>query len=203
MSNIVWSYDFPFSPNKLSKIYKKSIDSNFITSGYVVNIYDPLNYDIDLYLNQDQENLINNAEKKTYKYVEYDEEFNKIQKEGNIYRCRISEIGIDRKKYPNLKKDPINYKIKTMIDNFDGWVICNILGVDECKRVLVDLFLYKERKYQFVKKNIKLDHPIKIWDINRYNNPIKIFLEKKEKNIEFIKMRDFLLENQMFYYYKC
>lgn len=202
MSNIVWSYDFPFSPNKLSKIYNKSIGKNFITIGYVVNIYDPLNYDIDLILDADQMDIIINAEKKIYKYDEYDEDFNKIQKEGSIYRCRISEIGVNRKKYPNLKKDPINYKIKTMIDNFDGWVICNVLGVDECKRVLIDLFLYKEKKYKYKKKLIKKNQCIKLWDVNGFNNPIKLILEEKE-NLEFIKMREFLLDNQMFYYYKC
>lgn len=202
MSNIVWSYDFPFSPNKLSKIYNKSIGKNFITIGYVVNIYDPLNYDIDLILDADQMDTIINAEKKIYKYDEYDEDFNKIQKEGSIYRCRISEIGVNRKKYPNLKKDPINYKIKTMIDNFDGWVICNVLGVDECKRVLIDLFLYKEKKYKYKKKLIKTNQCIKLWDVNGFINPIKLIFEEKE-NLEFIKMREFLLDNQMFYYYKC
>lgn len=141
---------------KLKDIYTKSDFVNqedyfknggsFFTFGYLVNIYDPLNYDIDLELSQEQMNILAKAEKKYYTFKEYDKNLNYSVKTNSIYRCRISQIGVDRKKYKNIRSHPVVYNLRNLFNNFNDWVICKILGVDEFNRVLVNIFLFKEYK---------------------------------------------------------
>jgi hypothetical protein len=104
--------------------------------GYVVNIYDVLNYDIDI--KTSISNLITNPY--TYKdIVNVITGELGIEKKSTTVRCRLVGIGINQKN--KKQKNEMTYEVKKLINHVDGWVKCTIVGVDVYNRLLLDIYL--------------------------------------------------------------
>ncbi len=106
------------------------IPSKTLYVGFVVNIFNTLNYDIHI-------EGIPNTYGCEYTYVD---EIDSITKVGKTHRCRLS--GILRKKHPLVYDEYIQSSRATMmqIQKANGWVLVRICGEDKFKRLLVELF---------------------------------------------------------------
>jgi hypothetical protein len=121
--------------------------------GYVVNIFDSLNYDIDLdlpeYLQRRYSNVITN-------HYTYQDETGQV-KSGTTYRCRLRGISVLTKQYhQNTHRSHSNYKnvpkslvvaqrkaqidIIRQIDRQNGYVSVVVTDVDIYRRLLIDLY---------------------------------------------------------------
>ena len=102
--------------------------------GYVVNMFNPLNYDIALDLPDDFPT--HELETNTYTYTE--DGSDGVQR-GFTYRCRL--IGILRRKYvSNQDEYHASARMVTQrVARLNGWVLVRILGFDKYKRLLVEL----------------------------------------------------------------
>lgn len=102
--------------------------------GFVVNMFNPLNYDIDLDLPDDFPT--SQLETNAYTYTEDGAEG--VQR-GVTYRCRL--IGILRRKYvPNQEEFMVSARAVTQrLARLNGWVLVRILGFDKYQRLLVEL----------------------------------------------------------------
>ncbi len=124
--------------------------------GFVVNIHDPTNFDIDFKFSdklcQKYSNVITNK----YKSVEYDSPpspskmntLNTFNVENGItHRCHLRGIGISQ--YPqhyhtqknNKKSNQLCLEITHLIDRTDRWIICTLSDIDIYKRLLVDVII--------------------------------------------------------------
>lgn len=161
--NIIYQPQLPIPPEIISQAYKKSIifDKPQFIMGYVINIYDSVNFDIgfyepDYYIMK----LISNAKSSIYYFDQY-QNYNMTKKNtvGYVYRCRIFKIEVIKNKLPNRYKiAPFIKNIKNKIDILDGWVLCKLRGIDCHQRILFDLILpYKNYFIDFktilLKKN--------------------------------------------------
>jgi hypothetical protein len=102
--------------------------------GYVVNMFNPLNYDIALDLPQ----TFNTADLETSTYTYTEDGYDGIQT-GVTYRCRL--IGILRRKCITNHED-VQGLTRVLTHKFlrlNGWVLVNIVGFDKYKRLLVEL----------------------------------------------------------------
>jgi hypothetical protein len=100
----------------------------------VVNMFNPLNYDIDLDLPDDfpHQHLITNR----YTYQELP---NPTVKEGTTYRCRL--IGILRRRniLPHDEFHASSRSLTCSLARLNNWVLVTILGTDKFNRMLVEL----------------------------------------------------------------
>lgn len=119
--------------------------------GYVVNVHDALNFDIDLELSPDVEQNYRQVKKDEYDYQDLGPEFLRTadmkmmvtceRHRGTAYRCHVRgvgsrppESGEDKWKINNMSID-----IDGLIDRADRWVLCRIGDIDVYGRILVDL----------------------------------------------------------------
>ena len=108
---------------------------NLSVLGFVVNMFNPLNYDIDLELPEDFPR--HELETNTYTYTEDDAPGHVLR--GFTYRCRL--IGILRRKYvPNQDEFHASTRmVQQRLARLNGWVLVRVLGFDKYKRLLVEL----------------------------------------------------------------
>lgn len=106
---------------------------------FVVNVYDPLNYDIDVILLESdyRQRVIHNVY--AYKNVQDGDLGEELL--SSTHRCRLNGIEINNKHYSKQLVKQTIMNIRKLIDREDGWVICNIYGVDMFNRLLVDIYL--------------------------------------------------------------
>ena len=125
--------------------------------GYVVNVHDAVNYDIDLDFSSHPElsARYNNVIMNKYLYYEYSEipegdfleDLGKNATTGITYRCRLKGIGTtqctqDKRKGKKRKDYILRDAHIAMIRQFDrcnGWVLCTLSDVDIYRRLLVTL----------------------------------------------------------------
>ena len=113
--------------------------------GYVVNVHDTANLDIDLDIPTTNLENYSGVSCKNYTYNEYvNDEYSPechVKKEGVAYRCRLRGLGASRssRKYSIFRRKVLCTKVKQMIDRADGWVSCNLSDIDIYKRLLVDV----------------------------------------------------------------
>ena len=122
--------------------------------GFVVNIHDATNFDIDLQLTTKMQNKYSNAITNNYTYNDLGNEYltnpsttmNKtlVPQTGTTYRCRLRGIGINR--LPSnvhiYKSHIITADIKQLIDRTDNWISCTLSDIDVYQRLLVDIFVH-------------------------------------------------------------
>lgn len=104
--------------------------------GYVVNIYNILNYDIDIPMldkNKCKNVIVNDY---TYQCID-DDIYEGDIKKSQSYRCRLNGLLINDKN--NKLKNMYTYEITKQIDRANGWVKCEIIGIDMFNRLLVDI----------------------------------------------------------------
>lgn len=108
--------------------------------GYVVHYHDPLNYDIDLPVDYPE------CRKTVYYYLTVDNDvISDDRKESHSYRCRLQGIKLRRKSDIRYTKRSIDYRIHREIANLinirDGWIKVAIIGVDQYRRLLINIML--------------------------------------------------------------
>lgn len=157
----MYKSQLPLSAYEFSKIYKNEKIIHFKDNpikclGFVVNVKDSINFDIDFELTTEDKKKLLGAKTRHYMYDEYiDFDAYHEKKVGESFRCRIHDVRINKKELSIIKKLKVFNKIKLQLDECDGWVVCKIYGIDEFKRLLVDLFfpIKKDSEYEFL--NIK------------------------------------------------
>jgi len=107
------------------------------TVGFIVNVHDQINFDIDLNLNSKIKNRYSRVIINEYCYTDPSSEG---IRRGLTYRCRLRGVSLDSKdKYSKmLQESRIN--ILRKIDRQNGWAICTVSDVDIYNRILVDLY---------------------------------------------------------------
>lgn len=145
--------------------------------GFIVNIHDATNFDIDLdissELNKQYKNVISNE----YTYQDLDDSYFKDPnstkliklnpKNGITYRCRLKGIGIHQlnSSLDIWKANQMCVEIKQLIDRTDGWIICNLSDIDVYQRMLVDIIINTSSGFINLKNYIltrmkEEEHPI-------------------------------------------
>lgn len=129
--------------------------------GFIVNIHDAVNYDIDLFLTEEQRLRYEDVIKDPYDYVDIHrrdiedrvptiDEAHKHQLSSTAYRCRLKGVGINSKNLNHRSYDRNIYGKNIMhasihvcriVDRCGGWVICNVTDIDVYRRLLVDIFV--------------------------------------------------------------
>lgn len=116
-------------------------------TGFVVNVHDAVNFDIDLKIPSKFLQRYSEVVTNDYKYQRLcDVMENKVHCNtivGTSYRCRLKGIGIYQK-FKNSykwKHNQIHLEVQHLIDRADGWVVCNLYNVDSYKRLLVDVMI--------------------------------------------------------------
>jgi hypothetical protein len=130
--------------------------------GYVVNVHDPLNYDIDLLLDEELVNKYRNVITNRYTYKDE----NGLEHIGTTYRCRLKGIGLIDSNTKNTQvtqnvirstspKKGTMRKIRKMgnshirsahielirrCDRSNGWVLCTLSDIDIYRRLLVTIY---------------------------------------------------------------
>jgi hypothetical protein len=114
-----------------------------ICQGFVVNVHDPLNYDIDLTLNESQSKKYNHVIANNYTYIDYSEDKLEpvdIERTSTIYRCRLKGVGIvDSVMKNDMILKNIYVDICRIFDEVEGWVSCTVNEIDSYSRILVDI----------------------------------------------------------------
>lgn len=121
--------------------------------GFIVNIHDATNFDIDfgipLELHEKYCNVISNQ----YTYQDLGNEIFEnpdlskleiVPEIGITYRCRLRGVGINQ--LPSSthisKNNSMTNKVKQIIDQVDGWVMCTLSDIDVYQRLLVDIIIH-------------------------------------------------------------
>ena len=117
-------------------------------TGYIVNIHDAVNFDIDL------SHKFNKVLPNKYSY--YDLTYSQLThltknvsikpREGISYRCRLRGIKFNRKGGAS-QINLITKRVRQLINKSDGWVTCNLYGTDIYNRVLTDIIIFSENKF--------------------------------------------------------
>lgn len=124
------------------EICRRTNSVSKIVPGFVVNVHDAINFDIDLSFTSQQRHRFNRVIKNEYQYKE--ESIPSNSKIGKAYRCRLKGIQLtssynNRGKFKEQTMKKAKKVMERMINRSNGWVICLINGVDIYNRLLVDL----------------------------------------------------------------
>lgn len=114
--------------------------------GFIVNIHDTVNYDIDFEQNVYEKywNVLTNPY--FYSDFEYNQTSHTI-KTANIpsqevasiaYRCRLKGVGVRDNADASLLKEAY-VELCRKIDSWEGWVECTLYDVDSFSRILIEL----------------------------------------------------------------
>jgi hypothetical protein len=124
---------------------------DFHVMGFVVNIHDPVNYDID-FMDPDHSiykkywNVLVNP----YIYTDYELDEGGKMKPKDVaaqelssvtYRCRLKGVGMkdtNKDADRSLMREAF-VDISRLIDTWEGWVLCTLKEVDKHSRLLVEL----------------------------------------------------------------
>ncbi len=127
------------------------------SKGFIVNIHDPINFDIDF--DVEIERFFINAIKKNYQYISLnkvdilqDIEDNILKKElkkGKTFRCRLKGVTINRnfnRRELNMNSGKILQELRNLINSCDSWVTCDIYDIDIHNRLLINLKIEFDNK---------------------------------------------------------
>lgn len=95
--------------------------------GFVVNILDPLNFQISL-----EQDFTAEVSTETYSYCD-----SNVPKDGITYKCRLYGLKMDRN---NSKYSDTITLLNDRINIQNGWVICKLHHIDKYKRLILELF---------------------------------------------------------------
>jgi len=118
--------------------------------GFIVNIHDGANFDIDVKLTDEQLRYYRSVIKGSYQYVEYNDKL--LQSGGEIvlenkrgisYRCHLRGVSMNKtemKSYTRINKQMVN-EIEQLL-NYSNWkVLCTISDIDIYSRLLIDIYI--------------------------------------------------------------
>lgn len=152
--------------------YQRLIETYNII-GFVVNIHDITNFDIDLDINDELKKIYSKVISNKYMFQDITSTSINI---NETYRCRLRGIGInqDNQRTNIIKNNHIYIEIKHLIDRSDGWIICTLSDIDIYQRLLVDIYLLSDDKIinlrDYILSKMKGDiNPIFYRYINKHN----------------------------------
>ncbi len=133
--------------NSFSKYQRMREIENII--GFVVNVHDATNFDIDIEISPEFHERYNNVISNQYTYQDLSNDFLENPnlhikvptKIGTTYRCRLRGVGINQlPQYLHIwKNNQMCVEVKQLIDRTDGWVVCTLSDIDVYQRLLVDI----------------------------------------------------------------
>lgn len=160
-------------------IYNKLILNPYITKkirGFVVNVHDAMNFDIDINIPEFLKPKYQNVYKTDYYYKQYDKDFmespnfkNKKVYKSYAYRCRLKGISTNRSVSYNI----IN-EIKQLFDRLDGKIYCVLNNIDMFNRILVDIYFY------FPDSNNIINMKDYLLSLKLHDNPFSVYKGKRE-----------------------
>ncbi|MFK5969293.1 MAG: hypothetical protein QM487_04130 [Candidatus Marithrix sp.] len=134
--------------------YSKKIEN---IKCFIVNVYDIVNFDIDI---RYRHNMYDGVLKNTYLYYDIDyhnliniDNDKIIPVKGTTYRCRLRGIKLKRK----VNYECVNLimrKIRQLIDQNNGFVLCNLHGIDIYHRLLVDILVKIPKDDSYITVNL-------------------------------------------------
>lgn len=106
--------------------------------GYIVNVHDSVNFDIDLKLTPELHSRYSNVITNNYTYTDLVNGVNSTKASvGIAYRCRLKHVGLSsRNKYFRAA----HIEMIRHFDRQNGWVLCRISDVDIYRRLLVSVY---------------------------------------------------------------
>jgi hypothetical protein len=112
--------------------------------GYIVNVNDALNYDIDLFLPAEISSLYSSVIRDDYYFKSLSLEYftngefdnNEINR-SSYHKCRLKSVI----KNKNNRKT-LNNEVKKLIDRVDGWIYYTISDIDIYQRLIIDIELF-------------------------------------------------------------
>lgn len=128
--------------------------------GFVVNMHDAVNYDMDLHLTPDERTRYSSVINKEYEYVDIDPTsplsiVQAMHVPGTVYRCRLRGVGVNmsgdttpetskgqRKNHRTkmaIQGRYIMLNILRLIESNGGWVQVSVSDIDVYRRLLVDI----------------------------------------------------------------
>lgn len=122
--------------------------------GFVVNIHDATNFDIDLQLTAEMRNKYDNVITNEYTYNDLGDKYitdpnsamheTLVPQTGTTYRCRVRGIGINQlpTSVQMCKTYAMTSDIKQLLDRTDNWISCTLSDIDVYQRLLVDIFVH-------------------------------------------------------------
>lgn len=131
--------------------YKKMRELHDVL-GFVVNVHDATNFDVDLNLPDTTAYL--DVIANHYSYYEMSANFSDHPDlasltqtrplQGITYRCRLKGVGINMSsdKEHLWKSNQMCITIKQLIDRTDGWVTCHLYDIDVYKRLLIEIIVH-------------------------------------------------------------
>lgn len=145
----------PPSPSHSRQYLKLSPISN--VNGYVVQVHDATNFDIDLdlsphLLSRYTEVISNEYQYKTTSdpaWYSRPQDAVLTERVGKTYRCRLRGVGLNpRVPYAAHSRRALDIKeeIRKLFDRADGWCSCTVSDVDVYSRLLIDVVLKVEDK---------------------------------------------------------
>lgn len=105
--------------------------------GYVVNIYDAVNFDIDLYIPNEYKDLYSNVIKNSYTFTDMGEQSKVLTR--NVLRCRLRGIQMVKDNGSRKRRGAL-CKVIQRIEKQNGWVICDLGDIDIYRRILIDIY---------------------------------------------------------------
>jgi hypothetical protein len=123
-------------------------------NGFIVNIHDATNFDIDLSIPAEIREKYSDVIVSEYKFKDMDDDFlenplletisQKPEQIGITYRCRLRGVGINQNPIRNHKwrMNQVCVDVKQLIDRCDNWVTCTISDIDVYRRLLVDITIH-------------------------------------------------------------
>lgn len=121
--------------------------------GYVVQVHDATNFDIDLNFNSSLESRYSQVVNNDYSYkctndprwLKIPDQVTLLERSGRAYRCRLRGVGLNSA-FPyaahSRRALEIKEEIRRLFDRTDGWCTCVVSDVDVYSRLLVDVILW-------------------------------------------------------------
>lgn len=111
--------------------------------GFIVNVYDPLSFDIDLFLSEFESKMLpKDIYSSAYLYKEFHN--SNLILQGRTFRFRL--VGITFRKDVKISLNEICKLHKytwSLIHSCDNWVLANVVGIDTYNRFLGTIFCPK------------------------------------------------------------
>jgi len=123
------------------ELCRRTTSNAKVVPGFVVNVHDAINFDIDLTLTTQQLHRFSRVIHNEYQYKEESGDC----KVGRAFRCRLKGIQLSNsyahrnKSRSQTMMSKATKTMKRMIDRSNGWIICVVSEVDVYNRLLVDL----------------------------------------------------------------
>jgi hypothetical protein len=178
--------------------------SKTLVAGFVVNVHDCLNFDIDLLLTPELARRYETVIKQPYRYIDFSRELKEAAEvDSRTYRCRLLGIEtipvhMEQELKINVALERSNYhaadpaitssnevfngegqssavnQVNHLIDRAGGWVICALTDVDIYRRLLVEIIV-PIKEWRIGLKQLLLQYP----NFRLYNYSYKNGKERK------------------------